>query len=45
MRSEKVNNLKTVVQLCPTQMTYRAKNHLTVLTRAAHLMTLMRAAH
>jgi len=28
-----------LAQLCPTQMAYRAKNHATVLTRAAHWMT------
>jgi len=25
-----------LIELCPTQMAYRAKNHVTVLTRAAH---------
>ena len=25
--------------LCPTQMAYWAKNHVAILTRAAHLMT------
>jgi len=34
----KINQLLqfTVEQLCPTQMAYRAKNYVTILTRAAH---------
>jgi len=30
---------KNLNQLCPTQMAYWAKNHVAILTRAAHLMT------
>jgi len=31
--------LEVLVQLCPTQMAYWAKNHVAILTRVAHLIT------
>jgi len=35
----------TLNQLCPTQMAYWAKKYVTILTRAAHWIILLRAAH
>jgi len=32
-------NLLASIQLCPTEIAYKVKNYVTILTRAAHSMT------